>query len=279
MRRGVTLIELAVTLVVFGIVFGLVTRSALFHLRMQRRAQAADAAERATRQAVAIVARALDGAGAGDLLPNAGADSALDLMQRVGAGVGCVAGAELRTAAAGEAGARALAAFATAAKAGDRVDVLDDDAGPPRWLVRTVVATVPAVQPCAAAGVPPDPGVSLVLDSAVDAGPVVAFRVSRRTRYDLYRGGDGHWYLGMREWNAPSGGFNGVQPVAGPLHAYSVRAARTGLRFSYLDRNGRPVSAPAGTTAVAAVVVEARAPAPDSAVRATPRTVALHRAP
>ena len=157
MRRGVTLIELAVTLVVFGIVFGLVTRSALFHLRMQRRAQAADAGERATRQAVAVLARALDGAGAGDLLPNAGPDSALDLMQQVAAGVGCVAGAELRTASEGAAAGGALAEFATAAKPGDRLAVLDDDAWPPRWLARTVVATAPAVQACAAAGVPPAP--------------------------------------------------------------------------------------------------------------------------
>ncbi len=279
MRRGVTLIELAVTLVVFGIVFGLVTRSALFHLRMQRRAQAADAGERATRQAVAILARALDGAGAGDLLPNAGPDSALDLMQQVATGVGCVAGAELRTAREGTAAGIALAEFATAAKPGDRLAVLDDDAWPPRWLVRTVVATAPAVQACAAAGVPPGSGVSLLLDSAVDAGPVVAFRLSRRTRYDLYRGGDGHWYLGMREWNPPSGGFNAVQPVAGPLHAYSVRPERTGLRFSYLDESGRLLSTPAGSTAVASVVIVARPPAPDSTVRTPPRTVALRRAP
>jgi hypothetical protein len=41
--------------------------------------------------------------------------------------------------------------------------------------------------------------------------------VVRRRRYALYRAGDGLWYLGMREWDV--GGWQGVQPLAGPFDA------------------------------------------------------------
>ncbi len=277
MRRGVTLVELVVTMVVFGIVLGLVTQTVLFHERLQRRLQSASAAERAARQATVILATVLADASPFDLVAGQSSDSAIEMMAQVGAGVACVSGNALRTAARSAAGEPPLVSFATMPRPGDRLLVFGTHSDPQRWRTRTVVDLVPAAQPCAAAGVPSAPGLALLFDSALDASPVAAFRVLRRTRYDLYRGGDRRWYLGMREWNAQTRAFNGVQPVAGPLHAYSVRAERTGLRFEYFDSAGGRVGVPAGSTAVSRVAITVRAA--DTTVQPARRAVALRRAP
>lgn len=277
MRRGVTLVELLVTMVVLGIVFGLVTQTLLFHERLQHRLQSASAAARAVHQATAILATVLADAAPVDLVATQSSDSAIELLAQVGAGVACISGNELRTATWSAAGEPPLVSFAAMPRPGDRLLVFGARSGPPGWRMRTVVDLVPAPQPCAAAGVPSAPGISLLVDSMLDASPVAAFRVLRRTRYDLYRGGDRRWYLGMREWNAQAQAFNGVQPVAGPLHAYSVRAERTGLRFEYFDSAGRRVGVPAGSTAVSRVAITARAA--DTTVQAARRAVALRRAP
>lgn len=42
-------------------------------------------------------------------------------------------------------------------------------------------------------------------------------RLTRRTRYSLYRSGDGQWYLGRRTLG--SAGWDVIQPVSGPLRA------------------------------------------------------------
>ena len=204
-------------------------------------------------------------------------DSSVEVMAPVGTGVACVSGAELRTATQAAVGEPPLVAFASTPKPGDRLLVFDGRSRPPRWRARTVVGLVPAVQPCAAVGVPPAAGFTLLLDSSLDASPVAAFRLLRRTRYDLYLGGDRRWYLGMREWNVQAQAFNGVQPVAGPLRAYSARGERTGLRFEYFDSAGRRLTTPAGSTAVSRVTITARAA--DTLAGVFSRSVALRRAP
>ena len=269
--------ELVVTLVLFGIILGLVAQTMLFHQRLQRRLQSVNAASRAARQATAILANVLGDAASTELLAGQSSDSAVELMASVGAGVGCVSGTELRTAEPGAGGDASLVAFAAVPKPGDRVLVFDGRLRPPRWRARSVVELVPALGSCAPAGTPPESGITLLLDSTLDAPPVAAFRILRRTRYDLYRGGDRRWYLGMREWNAQAQAFNAVQPVAGPLRAHSVSANATGLRFEYFDSAGGPAGVPSGSTRVARVAITARGA--DTMAVVSQRSVALRRAP
>ncbi|MGH7668339.1 MAG: prepilin-type N-terminal cleavage/methylation domain-containing protein [Gemmatimonadaceae bacterium] len=277
MRRAVTLVELLVTLVVFGLVLGLITHTLLFHQRLQRRLQAANAASRAAGQATTILAATLADVARSDLVTNWSSDSAVEVMAPVGVGVACVAGNELRTAASATEGEPPLVVFTATPEPGDRLMVFDDRPRPPLWRARTVVEVAPAVQPCAPTGLRAAPGFTLRLDSALDASPIVAFRLLRRTRYDLYRSGDRLWYLGMREWNAQARAFNGVQPVAGPLQAYSMRAERTGLSFEYFDSVGGRLGVPLDSAVVSRVTITAR-PA-DTTVGATRRSVAMRRAP
>ncbi len=277
MRRGVSLVELLVTLLVFGLVLGLIVQALLVHERLQRHRQSANAASRAARQATAILASALGDAASLDLVAGQSSDSAVDFMASVGAGVGCVSGAEFRTAATESPVDPTRAGFAAAPKQGDRLLLFDDRSRPPGWRSRTVVDVVNAAASCAVAGVPPAAGITLLLDSALDASPVAAFRLQRRTRYDLYRSGDRRWYVGMREWNALAHAFITVQPVAGPLRAYAASADATGLRFEYFDDAGSRLVVPSGSTRVSRLTVTAR-PA-DTTVGASQRSVVLRRAP
>jgi hypothetical protein len=72
------------------------------------------------------------------------------------------------------------------------------------------------------------------LPATVGAGAPV--RVVRRRRYTLYRGGDGAWWLGMREWDAD--GAPAVQPLAGPFASIDSG----GLRATVRDAAGAVVA-------------------------------------
>jgi hypothetical protein len=77
-------------------------------------------------------------------------------------------------------------------------------------------------------------------------------RVTRRTRYSLYRASDGDWFLGRRTRGLV--GWDVVQPVAGPLSS----AGNRGLRLTMYDRTGAAVSTGAGVPA--RLRIELRAP-------------------
>ena len=80
-------------------------------------------------------------------------------------------------------------------------------------------------------------------------------RVTRPTRYSLYRGGDSRWYLGARDWNPAANRFNTTQPVSGPFAAATDR----GLEFQYLDSTGAALPRPVvDTRDVAAIRITIR---------------------
>ena len=278
MRRGVTLLELAVTMVVFGLVLSLVVRTTVFHERLQRRERAVADGARAARQVVAIVARAVEGASPGDLIGAASADSALEIMAPVGAGIGCLAGNAVLVAAASVADGPGAISWNSYVRSGDRVLLFDDGADSGGWQTRTVSDVGPGTGACAVLGAPPAATTILYLDAPVAGAPFVGIRVARRTRFNLYRSGDGAWYLGLREWNPDAGGFNGVQPVAGPLHPRSVYAQRTGLHFAYLDSAGRALPLPLDSGARPAAI-EVTARSADASATMLHRVVALRHAP
>jgi hypothetical protein len=88
--------------------------------------------------------------------------------------------------------------------------------------------------------------------SAAIGAPV---RVTRPLRYSLYRGGDGAWYLGEKDWSTASGRFNTIQPVSGPF----LSAAAGGLTFAYLDSAGASIAAPVvDPTSIAAIRITLR---------------------
>lgn len=67
-----------------------------------------------------------------------------------------------------------------------------------------------------------------------------AVRFFKKSHYSLYRAGDGLWYLGYFDcrWGRTPA-CNGIQPIAGPLRQYvSTQPQQAGLRFSYYDTSG-----------------------------------------
>lgn len=76
---------------------------------------------------------------------------------------------------------------------------------------------------------------ALVLRLSLGAGdtiPVLTpLRITRPQRLVLYRAGDGSTQLGQREWNAAAGEMNSPQPAAGPFLRTGPGGLRSGFRF------------------------------------------------
>lgn len=62
-----------------------------------------------------------------------------------------------------------------------------------------------------------------------------AIRVLRKSHFELYQAGDGNWYLGF--YDCPGRVCSSIQPVSGPyLHA--ANNGTSGLTFTYYDNTG-----------------------------------------
>jgi hypothetical protein len=251
-RGGVALAELLVAALVGGVV---ATSAVVAAVRLRRTAAVQTGRALARGQlaqgagvlayelgAAALAAGADD---AGDLLE--ASDSAVDVRAVIGGAVACTA------AAAGAGSVVDLAPadpgvgwWATPPRAGDAALVHDPGALPSAtddlWRERAVTSV--AAGACAsgpfAAGPPSAARWRLTLAGPPLPGTVAGgapVRVLRRRRYALYRGGDGEWALGMREWDAQ--GAQGVQPFAGPFES----VASGGLRVVVRDTAGAAVAA------------------------------------
>ena len=248
-RRGVTLVELVVAMTLGGLVLALV---AAISVRQQR--LHADLADRLAlaeqlRQAATVLPIELRGlaVGAGDLRD--ARDTAVEFRSTISSAVVCdtIGGGVIL--APSSPGPTPFAGFLTPITDGDTAWVLAPGDSVDRWNAFPIasVATV-AGGGCDRAGPVLDASaratgrISLRFapgQPAVASGSVV--RVTRPTRYSLYRGGDGRWYLGARDWNAAANRFNTIQPVSGPF----ASAAARGLELQYVDSSGvalpRPV--------------------------------------
>ncbi|MDE3054151.1 MAG: hypothetical protein KGJ70_09715, partial [Gemmatimonadota bacterium] len=159
----------------------------------------------------------------------------------VGSGAGCLVGPTLTVGGVASPTAGGTA-FATAPRPGDTIFVFDDSRSPPAWRASRLLSVDAGGVACPLLGA--GDVQTLRLEAGLDAAPAVAFRVLRRTRFSLYRSGDGSWYLGMRDWNLAGGGFTGIQPVAGPLAPFNRDPGRAGLHFAFVDAGERTGSPP-----------------------------------
>jgi prepilin-type N-terminal cleavage/methylation domain-containing protein len=103
--------------------------------------------------------------------------------------------------------------------------------------------------------------VAFVLSDTLSATiPIGApIRFYRRTRYSLYQASDGQWYLGYRDFvPARTPAWTEIQPVAGPLMPYAASGA-TGLRFTYRDSLGTALTSITDAARVRSIEIVARA--------------------
>ena len=247
-RRGVTLVELVVAMTVGGIVLALVAAISVRQQRLHadltdRLAVTEQLREASTLLPVELRGLAID---AGDLRD--ARDTAVEFRSTIASAVVCdtiPGGLVLAPAASG---VSTFAGFLTSVGDGDTAWLLTPADSLDRWIPLPIAATgTVAGGPCGSAGPVLDAAsrsvrrVSLrlaAMSSAVAIGSVV--RITRPTRYSLYRGGDSRWYVGARDWNSAANRFNTTQPVSGPF----ASAAGGGLELQYYDSAGTPLARP-----------------------------------
>ncbi|HEX6534762.1 MAG TPA: hypothetical protein VF041_09190 [Gemmatimonadaceae bacterium] len=287
-ERGATLAELLVALVLFASVGGAALGALATQQRFARRTLQRLVARRAARDAADALRSDLRpiAPSRGDLL--ALGATRIEFRGAIGNAVVCAVdlGRSVLHLPPREAAGGALTSWVVPPVAGDtllvRVPAPLPDAA--RWEAH-VLAADPARGACPLAGglvasaAESSSAIALrvapPLSSGVRAGAPV--RVVRRERYELYRGGDGGWYLGFTDCR---GGRSTpcavVQPVSGPF-------APGGVAFSYRGAAGEETSIPPlvksvrvllvgeGTTTSSTSALRMRAVSESVAVTITPR--------
>lgn len=246
MRRGWTLHEMIVSLVVAGGIVALAASAATGQLRFFRGAGEVSALRIQLTQGAMVASNVLRDVGSRHDI-HVAQDSAIELSVTIGSAITCASDTgRLRVTRPQPSGAT-LASFIEEPQPGDAVHafVSDSIAG---WI-RLTVAAAPLPVPCVR--FPESAGwqIALAEPFVVPAGAPVRF--TRRTRLSHYRASDGRWYVGLREWNAPLARFNAIQPVAGPFAPYSPTAS--GIQFDYRDEAGVLLELPADPGRVALV--------------------------
>lgn len=179
---------------------------------------------------------------AGDIRAGEARDSSLELRASVATGAVC-GGSSVTLVFAPYLLANARSAMPSI-QAGDTAWVFADSDTGESWRAVPIRAVHAATGACRlatdAAGrsvFDLDHQLAIDLRDSIAIGDALAVRITRPTRYAIYRAGDGLWYLGLRTWNAALGQFNGVQPLAGPY----ASAGPGGTRIEYFDGAGNVV--------------------------------------
>ena len=241
-RRGITLVEVLMTVAVLGIVGASLTSILTRQQRFYRDAAETVEVRRELRGGAALLptdVRAISTTG-GDLL--AATATAFTIRATIGSAVVCAKAVQSLDLVPTNMTTHTLAAWYAAPQANDTAFVFDDGSGvganDDTWWQTAVVSTTTDVGYCTgtpyvAAADATLPRVRLALSTAVPAtvqvGAVV--RITRPVQYTIFQpAATSDWYLGYAEHNGATWGA--VEPIAGPL------TATTGARFTYFDTLG-----------------------------------------
>lgn len=245
-RRGFTLLETTLVLVLTALVVGIISAVGIKLQRQLGETQTRVAVGEELATAAAIVPldlRSLSPS-AGDIRAGEARDTSVEFRAAIATGVVCSAQSTTLVVApyliAG--GRRASPSIQT----GDTVWLLADADSAEGWRPAAIRSVRSLGGACSR--VTDDAGRTVfdlqhllaleLRDSIADTSALVA-RITRPVRYSLYRAGDGLWYLGLRTWNTSLGQFNGVQPLAGP---YAPPSLPFGSHIEYFDSAGRVVT-------------------------------------
>jgi type II secretory pathway pseudopilin PulG len=275
LRRGITLLELMVVIVLLSLVVGGIMSVLIKQQRFYTGTSEIIETKGSARSAIDILSselRALSTATRGGA-PNgvdiyALSDSSIVFRSPFGAAVVCTVDptrTRVTVPPAQMASRNALTTFLAAPRAGDSLFVFDPGAQPGTnddlWI-RVALRADPGtgICPMAPAGltataVEEAAGISLELTQPLppNVGIGSAIRFFRTTAYSLYQETDGSWYLGYS--NCPGGACSQREPAAGPYVPYAA-GGLGGLAFNYFDSTGVATLDP---RAVARIDIMARA--------------------
>lgn len=265
-RRGFTLVELLLAIVLFSIIATATVRIIVNQQRFYAGSADMMAMRGSLRDANVMLPTDLRGiaSAGGDIL--AMSDSALDFRLPIGMGVVCsIAAGRLAfvippTTLASQS---ALTTYISTPTTGDFVYVYDDGAtslvSDDSWQ-QTTLAAAPAIGSCptyTSSATEAATAITITVTNALNATvvPGAVVRFYRRAKYKFFQPtAGGAWYLGY--YDCPGGVCGTLQTIAGPYLAYSTTASATGLRFIYRDSLGAVTATPAN---VARIDVVARA--------------------
>jgi prepilin-type N-terminal cleavage/methylation domain-containing protein len=263
-RRGITLPEMMVVLVLLGLVVGglmtVLVRQQRFYTGTSEIIQTKGSA----RQAIDILSSELRGISTATRggAPNnvdiyAMSDASLTFRSQFGGSVVCtidptrtVITLPPQTMAA----QNALTSFLSDAQAGDSVFVFDQGANPgtndDRWQP-VALARDPGVGLCpvapigfTASAAEEALGIEITLTEDLDPDIVIGapIRFFRPASYSLYQSAGGDWWLGY--FSCPANVCSQLQPVSGPYRPYAAFGGPSGLAFAYFDSTGAPTGDP-----------------------------------
>jgi prepilin-type N-terminal cleavage/methylation domain-containing protein len=263
-RRGITLPEMMVVLVLLGLVVGglmtVLVRQQRFYTGTSEIIQTKGSA----RQAIDILSSELRGISTGTRngAPNnvdiyAMSDSSLTFRSQFGGSVVCtidptrtIITLPPRLMAA----QNGLTSFLSDARTGDSVFVFDQGPQPgtndDRWQ-RVALARDPGVGVCPVApvgftttAVEEAASIQIVLTDPLNPDVVLGapIRFFRPASYSLYQGAGGDWWLGY--FSCPGNACTARQAVSGPYQPYAGAGGPSGLAFAYFDSTGAATADP-----------------------------------
>lgn len=273
-RRGITLVEVLITITVLAIVGASLTAILTRQQRFYRDAAETVEVRRELRGGASLLPtdlRAISTAG-GDLLEATATQ--FTIRATIGSAVVCAKGAQSVDLVPTGLTTHTLAAWYSSPQVNDSVFVFDEGAdvgaSDDSWWQAAISSTLASSSYCPGSPfiAPADAGllrlrVSLgaAIPPTVQVGTVV--RITRPIRYSIYQpDATSDWYLGYSEHDGST--WRATEPVAGPL------LATNGARFVYFDTLGvaRPTGTPLQRTNIARVGVTLRATGRSDALRA-----------
>jgi prepilin-type N-terminal cleavage/methylation domain-containing protein len=248
-RRGFTIAELLVVLVLSGIVFGALWRVLDRQQRYYQGVGDMMQARGQMRQATAVLPidlRSVSTIG-GDI--TVFSDSAIELRSQVASSVVCeiIGTTQVAIAPLNVASGQTLTSVISTIRHPDLAFVYDDGATKGNvddtWQQLEINDVQQNAGDCGASPLVPaaDAGkmrTRLTFGAGTPISPTIVvgtpIRIMRRVRYSLYKAADNNWYLGFSDWN---GAYTAPEAVAGPYRAYDD-VGGSGIGFQYYDESG-----------------------------------------
>jgi prepilin-type N-terminal cleavage/methylation domain-containing protein len=276
-RHGMTLVEILISLVLLGIVSGVIMRVVMRQQRFYQGVNQIITQRSQLRQATSVVPidlRSLSSIG-NDIL--VASDSSMEIMVNVGVGVVCevIDGAQVALPPEKLVSQQTLTSWFGYGEP-DPLGNLDytvyiyndssfagneDDRWQPFMLKGIHHDKTKCLAQYTSIG---DVGVDrpvLELKSsepsdAVTGGPLSRYigvgapvRIVKRVRYKLFQDTDGKWYLGYSEYDRSAVSYLNLSPVSGPYDPYTTDTGTgTGIGFRYYDVDGNEIASGAGST-------------------------------
>jgi len=262
-RRGMTLIEIMISLILLGIVGGTIMRVIMRQQRFYQGVNQIMTQRSQLRQATSVLPidlRSLSSVG-DDII--AATDSSMEIMVNIGTSIVCevVNGSQVAMPIPTLASGQTLTSWYGYGEpaAGAIVYIYNDSsvAGneDDRWQKFTLTAVHHDASKCLAsfhsiadAGKerpvlelsstePNDPVTSGPLSQYINVGAPI--RVMKRVRYVLYQASDNKWYLGFAAYDPSTSAYGSLSPVSGPYDPYG---SASGLGFKYYDVDGTEIA-------------------------------------